>query len=642
MHEIRLSFVLLLLLAGLSMPQLVQSSPPSAPEPDSCTGPYPEMELSDETLRDPHTSITGVLTFDAANRTVTITYKGVTSQTPLGIVFIGDLYSPNLTIIRTTGFRNWSVNWSNASGYVSTGSDRPRGQLAENRGDQPSDWLGSTENPPSITFTVNNTVFTTTGDRYFVMQESWAYVPLPITVPKTVNYTVKGDGIAADRVAYLGEYNTYRHANGCESFTLIVSAETDFTASPHHLLFDLSNASTALQVGDRYSTNYVALLPAPETEGVTLGNGMAISDTAYNLSASNPAWLHEYVHMRQRFETSRAMRWFTEASASYYGYNLSIQEGYFSQEEFDRRLYAMMKSPHNSSVLADPATWQSRKTPYVKGTVVLAALDRRIRERTDGDRSLRDVFRRMNQYNGTITYPIFTRIVGDVAGTAMDDWLDTYVKTSEQPQVGERPSMLAAIVYIIVNTTWGKAVVAGILPFLLGIGWGGKAIIGRLRMKSKLAAITSLRTSRSRSIKIALAGLFFVALLGFVVGTLSTSEGSVGYTVTLSLFLLFIGTSVTLPLFILGQAGHTIVRRIREKTDQSIQNIIVSSDIRAVEVVLAVVILLVEVSFGHLLLTQPSGEGAGAIVIWVGLLLTLLSICLAVTVLADGIIASTR
>ena len=169
--------------------------------------------------------------------------------------------------------------------------------------------------------------------------------------------------------------------------------------------------------------------------------------------------------------------------------------------------------------------------------------------------------------------------------------------------------------------------------------------IERFDMNSKLAAMKGLRASRSRGVKIALAGLFFVTLLGFVVGALSTGEGSVGDTVTTSLLWLYIGTSVALPLFILAQVGYAISNRIRgvsQKTDQSTQNTAVSFVIRAVEVVLAVVILLVEGSLGYLFLTQPGGEGAGAIVIGVGLLITLLGSCLAVTALADGIIGYTR
>ena len=164
-------------------------------------------------------------------------------------------------------------------------------------------------------------------------------------------------------------------------------------------------------------------------------------------------------------------------------------------------------------------------------------------------------------------------------------------------------------------------------------------------MNLKRRAITVFGESRVQSVKIALAGLFLITLVGFIVAALSTSEGSVGDTVTTGLLWMYIGISVALPLLVLAHAGYATtnwIRRISGKADPSTQKSVVSSILRAVEVGLAVLILLVEVFFGYLFLTQPGGRGAGAVVLGGGLFLTLLGICLAVTVLADGIFCYTR
>lgn len=161
---------------------------------------------------------------------------------------------------------------------------------------------------------------------------------------------------------------------------------------------------------------------------------------------------------------------------------------------------------------------------------------------------------------------------------------------------------------------------------------------------TKSRAILGLQGSRLQRMNIVLAGLFLVTLVGFVAGALSTSEGTSGDTVTTGLLWLYLSTCVALPLSVLGQAGYSIVDRVRvpERPAQSTRNAAVSTVLHAVELGLAVVTLLVEASLGYLLQTQPGGEGAGAIVLGAGLLVTLLGSGLAVTVLAGGAIAATR
>lgn len=146
-----------------------------------------------------------------------------------------------------------------------------------------------------------------------------------------------------------------------------------------------------------------------------------------------------------------------------------------------------------------------------------------------------------------------------------------------------------------------------------------------------------------RGIKIGLAGLFLLTLIGFVVGALSTNEGNAGGAVTTGLLWLYLGTSIILPLSVLSHAGYWIVDSVRgdRETDWSTKGV-VSSVLRAVELVLAVVVLIVEASLGELLSTQPGGEGAGSIVLGAGLLVTLLGSCLAVTVLAGGLVDDIR
>lgn len=72
---------------------------------------------------------------------------------------------------------------------------------------------------------------------------------------------------------------------------------------------------------------------------------------------------------------------------------------------------------------------------YFKGMHVVAALDAELRDATGGDQTFQSVFRRVNAYNGTVTYETFATLVETVAGESRDEWLATYVGTDALPSV---------------------------------------------------------------------------------------------------------------------------------------------------------------------------------------------------------------
>jgi hypothetical protein len=139
---------------------------------------------------------------------------------------------------------------------------------------------------------------------------------------------------------------------------------------------------------------------------------------------------HEYAHTRQRYNVSERMDWFDEASADYVAPLLRLHAGHADFEEFHARVSS---DDYDSAVLSDPD--RPVRADYEKGPRVLAALDAKIRRATDGDAGVEDVWRRMNEHDGTVTYGDFQDIVADVAGTRMDSWLDTYATTDAVPDV---------------------------------------------------------------------------------------------------------------------------------------------------------------------------------------------------------------
>lgn len=145
---------------------------------------------------------------------------------------------------------------------------------------------------------------------------------------------------------------------------------------------------------------------------------------------NSSVYVHEYAHTRQRYNETDRMDWFDEASASYYDALLSLHAGYQNYDEF--RHYVTSEE-YADAVLANPD--RPGQADYDKGARVLAALDAKLRQSTDGAATLEDVWRRMNEHDGAVTYADFKAIVADVAGTNMDDWLDRYVTTDAVPDI---------------------------------------------------------------------------------------------------------------------------------------------------------------------------------------------------------------
>ena len=202
--------------------------------------------------------------------------------------------------------------------------------------------------------------------------------------------------------------------------------------------------------GDRSGDATVFVVPTGNTGPIDLPPGMANGRDAWVFaSADRATYLHEYVHVEQEFRSGTRMAWFGEASASYLTRYLSMTyglSGVFPFEVFatlvDRR-----GGTAGDAVLTRPETW-GHYTEYRAGRTLLAALDARIRERTDGRRSFLDVFARLNRNSDLANASQWTRqvhthasyrelrtVVAALAGDATARWLDEHVTTPARPSV---------------------------------------------------------------------------------------------------------------------------------------------------------------------------------------------------------------
>ncbi len=279
----------------------------------------------------------------------------------------------------------------------------------------------------------------------FVDAGDWALVRVPdVTarwwwegadnVTMASNVTVAGEGVAADGIAYLGPHRTHERSVDDRTIRLVVPDAARVEAGNESVLDALADATRALDLGDRGGESIVVAAPQGvewAVDGAQLGSTGAWVAADEPLASPDDVWTHEYVHTRQSYRLAPEMSWFAEASAEYYAASLAVTSGRVPYAAFRGHV-----APDGATdqVLADPATWTAA-TAYRKGTVVLAALDDRIRTATDGDRSLVHVSRRLNRHDGTVTLAAFLDAVETVAGSEARSFAERAITGTETPDL---------------------------------------------------------------------------------------------------------------------------------------------------------------------------------------------------------------
>lgn len=258
----------------------------------------------------------------------------------------------------------------------------------------------------------------------------------------TTGYTV-GD------LVYLGEYETRTVERGDQRYTVLVPASVSsppnesavadtFVFARDQLAVGAANGHVVSVVGTEPLRGGGVQYAVPNADGRT--TAMWVHEDE---SARGTAYYSEYIHTRQGFYTTDRMNWVIEGQDEYYNALLELYRGDATYEQFHADV---ADEEHASAVLAPPErTAYKREADYDKGGRVLAALDAEIRRTTDRNRSLEDVWRRMNAHEGELNYAEFTDIVATVAGQSFDDWLDRYLTTTAAPTVPDNRTLYAPV-----------------------------------------------------------------------------------------------------------------------------------------------------------------------------------------------------
>ena len=258
------------------------------------------------------------------------------------------------------------------------------------------------------------------------------------------SYAVDGEGYAAGSLAYLGGYTTDAVDNDGERTTLVVARGPDEPdVSPARRFLRLAPGRFDLGVRRAATTAFVLPDRTSETQrrlaGATAETSFWVGPGAVSMARTDTAFSHEYVHTRLGVVGEGSAAWLTEGSAEYFGHAFALNAGAGDYAEFRTGVAAPRYGPDATPVvLSEPSTWRGTLGNYEKGALVLAALDARIRERTDGEHTLADVFaaRADDPFE---SHSDFRREVADVTGVRTGDWLDRYVTTEAAPPLPDDP-----------------------------------------------------------------------------------------------------------------------------------------------------------------------------------------------------------
>lgn len=149
---------------------------------------------------------------------------------------------------------------------------------------------------------------------------------------------------------------------------------------------------------------------------------------------------HEFIHTYQKHRVADDMEWWIEGSASYFGgmYTLSStddpHEEYISDQTFSNRWYEhreFRNQSYSNMTANNPESWEY-SFEYTRPPRIVFLIDVAIREHTDGEKTVIDVFHWMNQQNGPIRYAAFRSYIVSQTDQEFGERLDGYMTTTEE------------------------------------------------------------------------------------------------------------------------------------------------------------------------------------------------------------------
>ncbi|MEF8757296.1 MAG: hypothetical protein V5A33_03560 [Halobacteriales archaeon] len=279
--------------------------------------------------------------------------------------------------------------------------------------------------------TVTVTYSTANGTHRFVVEDvdpalvdarrNWAYLPrsaLPPALERVAGNHAAGVVPAGDW-ALVGDLNGAFAREGNASVHVVAPAGEDVDPARKAGFLAAFTGPYAL-VHDENATDAepVTLIVAPDAlpaAGVMYDDAGYVTQHAFWDGEVSSVWIHEYVHAKRNVALGPSMRWFSEASATYFSIRM-LEEQFEGVTEGDVRDRLAVIDDHEDTPLSSRAAWEDTHADYDRGAKLLYVVDAAVRTGSDGDHTVVDVFRAMNRHGGPITVEEFVRIVERFSG----------------------------------------------------------------------------------------------------------------------------------------------------------------------------------------------------------------------------------
>ncbi|MFC6863737.1 hypothetical protein ACFQGE_09695 [Halomicroarcula sp. GCM10025817] len=250
-------------------------------------------------------------------------------------------------------------------------------------------------------------------------------------------------GVATDFRVHLGPHETFRNESDAGTVRVVVPDQADLRANRTAIETTLLAGMRELRIAPRKDDLTVFVAPDP-----IRGGGAAGSSGSYwvhedsETGTLDNTWIHEYVHERQAYDTSRAMAWVDEGSAQYYAAFVALRTGGVTYRSFRQHV---TDTTYAGADLTTPESWPDADVEYSKGARVVALVDARIQQETDGEQTFQQVMYWMNGHDGEITRAVFADIVERVAGRNLDAFLDRVLTGRHDETLPDDPWLYAGV-----------------------------------------------------------------------------------------------------------------------------------------------------------------------------------------------------
>lgn len=200
-------------------------------------------------------------------------------------------------------------------------------------------------------------------------------------------YSTAGPGGHAGDVIFFGEATVERHSIGNTTVPFVVPASLDQEVNTETAARAMAHTHRALNLTDDVHLKAVWYTNEISAPGVEIFNHIKLKPSATANTAR-----HEYIHTQQHFGGPN-LGWFSEGSADYLASLAAVLDGNRTLDKF----YLDANTTIDSE--ANLLEYEDDDAHYTKGERIVAAMDARIRDETDGEASVVDLVRALNRRN---------------------------------------------------------------------------------------------------------------------------------------------------------------------------------------------------------------------------------------------------